>query len=488
MTRRALVQLHRALKQAERHWELHPLEYARWTGPQVHYLSSTNPRKLLRLGNGGGKSWVALADVEYRARKAHPFRPDWNARPGPQHQWILTYSWAQAVPLMRIFKGFQDEQFIRSQPNWTDAKGWGKDSPTIVYRDGSTVTWRTMKQPILTRTAAALDHVLIDEPSTSENYRELERRVFRRGGDLSLALTPVNAPAPLDWLREMASAGLIEDIHYPMTEELFRFEDGSLRKLITGRKCDAKWIEEQATGVLPQFRDIVLHGGWDLLVVDGVFSETFSRSKHVSRKVPKGKVFLSLGNDHGTSGFSETAVLVAVDESTTYPTVYVLDLYEAPANTPSDEDARQILAMLKRHGLTWESLDFATGDIPHYGGSKNKVGRKSNADLAAEIARELRLGRHRALVPPIRTAKSGEGAGPRGSVYRGLTWLHKALLRPGQLNIHPRCESLIQSFERYQGGSRDPHGHLMDALRYALDRWIRRGQQRARNSAPSIEV
>jgi len=136
-----------------------------------------------------------------------------------------------------------------------------------------------------------------------------------------------------------------------------------------------------------------------------------------------------------------------------------------------------LIAMLKAHGLTWRRLKYAIGDIPHHGG-RGKVARKSNTELAYEIARELGLAPGAALVPPIRTAKTGAGAGPRGSIIRGESWLHRAMLRPGQFTIHPRCKRLIEAIPRYRGGSEDPYGHLMDALRYGLDPWINKGQTR----------
>lgn len=476
--REQLVLLHERVRQLREHVRRHPLDYARWTEPQAEYLASTAKRKLLRIGNGGGKSFVALADVAMRARKAHPFRPDWNARRGPTRQWIVTVSWSQAVPLMQIFREFLGEGELAQEPSWDIAKGWGKDAPTLVWPDGSTVGWRTMRQGPLAHAGAALDHILVDEPCLVEHYRELDRRVFRVGGDLSLAMTPVNAPGDLGWLRDMATEGLIQDLNFPMNERLFRFVDGELRRLPDGTICDAEWIAEQIRGVPAQYRDIVIHGGWDQIVVDGAFSETFSRSKHVTDEFTlDGKEVLVLGIDHGSKAFTETAVLVAVDETTEYPSVYVLDTYEAAKDSPAEADARAILAMLRRHGFQWSNLTRATGDIAHYGG-RGRINRKSNTELAYELARELRLGRNQALAPPIRTAKTGQGSNPRGSTYRGLSWLHRALLRDGQITIHPRCETLITAFERFKGGSEDEYGHLIDGLRYALDHWINRGQTR----------
>lgn len=480
--RLALVQALRSLEGLAEHVRRHPLDYVRWTTPQLRYLRSTNRRKMIRMGNRGGKSFVALADVALRAGKRHPWRPDWNARRGPLHQWIVTVSWAQSRSLMTMFREVLGPDDLVKAPNWDPAKGWGKDAPTLVFRDGSTVGWRTMKQGPLAMAGAELDHILIDEPCAIEHYRELERRVISRAGELSLALTPVNAPGDLQWLRDLALEGIVQDLHAPMTEELFRFEDGSLRRLPDGTLCDAAWIEEQARAVPARWREIVLHGGWEEVVTDGAFAESFSRSKHVHDFRLDGGEVLVLGIDHGTSAFTETAVLCAVDERTEYPSVYVLDVYEAAENSPPEVDARSILAMLRRHGVEWRQLRRVTGDIAHYGG-RGKINRKTNKDLAYELARELRLGRNDALAPPIWTAKTGAGSNPRGSIYRGVSWLHRAMLRDAQFTVHPRCESLIRALETYRGGSEDPSGHLVDGLRYALDPYIHRGQ--TRNAAAS---
>lgn len=485
-SRDALLAILRATTGLGEHARRHPLDYARWTIPQRAYLASTAKRKMIRLGNRGGKSYVALADVALRARKAHPFRPDWNARRGPVHQWIVTVSWAQSVPLMRIFREFLGEGDLLKCPNWDAAKGWGKDAPTLVFRDGSTVGWRTMRQGPLAHAGAELDHILVDEPCAIEHYRELERRVVSRAGELSLALTPVNAPGPLDWLRDLATEGIVQDLHFPMTEDLFRYDDGSLRTLPDGTPCDKAWIEEQARAVPARWREIVLHGGWDEIVTDGAFTDTFSPSKHVHTFRLDGRETLVLGIDHGTRSFSETAVLCAVDETTEYPSIYVIDCYSAPENTPPEEDARAILAMLRTHGIEWKRLRRVTGDIAHYGG-RGKINRKSNKDLAYELAREMRLSRNDALSPPIWTAKTGAGSSPRGSVYRRISWLHRALLRDGQLTIHPRCSALVEAFEKFRGGSEDPHGHLIDALSYSLDAYINKGQTR-NTVAPTVRI
>lgn len=480
----SLVQMLKAVQNMTLHAQRNPLDYARWTGPQLKYLRSTSRRRCLRMGNRGGKTFVALADVAWRARKKHPYRPDWNQRRGPQHQWIMGDSWSQLIPLMHVFRQMLGDQELASSPNFSEAKGWGKDSPCLVWPDGSTVRWRTMEQSTRAQAGAELDHILVDEPCGSSTYRELDRRLISRNGELSLALTPINAPEPLDWLRDLCTDNIVEDLHFPMTPELFTFSDGGLRTLPDGTPCDSAWIEEISRGVLPSWRDIVLHGGWDEIVVDGKFSESFSAAKHVSDFILSGTETLVLGLDHGTSAFTETAVLMAVDESAEYPKVYVVDCYEAPANSPPAEDAKAIVQMLQRRNVQWRQLKRVVGDIAHYGG-RGKLNRKSNQEISYELAKVLNLARNVPLTPPIWTAKTGAGSNPRESVRRGQTWIHRALIRDGQFTIHPRCKSLIEGFPKYRGGSTDPHGHLIDALRYGLDHWINRGQQRI-VAAPAV--
>lgn len=476
--RDSLLDMLRALEAMEEHVAACPLEYTRWTVPQVEYLSRASRRKMLRTGNRFGKSKVALGDVVYRARKAHPYRPDWNRRRGALHQAIVGVSWDQLIPHMRTFKGMLGRDELASAPNFSFRKGWGKDSPCLVWPDGSSVTWKTTGQDELAQAGAEYDHALIDEPCESETYREFDRRVSSRAGDLSIVLTPINAPAPLDWLEELAAEGIVDDMHYRLEERHLRFADtGELRRLPDGTVMDTVWIEAQEREVLARWRDIILHGEWNEVDTEGVFARSFSPEAHVAAFRLDGKEVLVLGLDHGTKAFTETAVLLAVDERGEYPAVYILDLYEAPENTPPEKDAEAIVAMLGHHGLRWRDLARATGDIAHHGG-RGKLGRKSNAELSYELAKVLGLRRHEALAPPIWTAKTGQGAAPRDSVRRGLEWMHRAMIRPGHFTIHPRCVSLIEAIPRFRGGSEDPYGHLVDAVRYGLDQWIRRGQTR----------
>ena len=478
---RRLVDALRLTRQLAERVDRNPLRWQRWSRPQAEFLRHRAARKMIRTGNRFGKSYVAVADLVYRAERKHPYRPDWNTRPGPVHQWLVTISWRQSVPLQKLLRDMLPEYVI--QPKWDPGKGWGKDSPTLIWPDGSTIGIRTMEQGPRAFAGAELDHILIDEPCAAEHFRELERRVITRAGELTLAMTPINAPGDLQWLRDLVAEGVVADLHYRMTVQAFTFEDGSLRTLPDGTLCDEEWIKEISRNVMKRFRDIVLHGEWDEIVTNGAFDEVFDRGRHLiadlSVVADQRRVKVALGIDHGTQARTETAVLVRVDESGEYPAVHVLDCVESTEGNAIEDDARGILAMLERNGIGWRDLDHVMGDIPHYGGSR--VVKKSNQDLAYEIMRQLYPTRSRAglsLTPPIRTAKAGKGSGPRGSAMRGISWLHHSMSRRGQFAVHPDAIRVAECIERYVGGSTDPAGHLIDALRYALDPWIRRGQTR----------
>ncbi len=64
----------RAAASVQRDSELHPLDYMRWTPPQLAFLRDPSRYKLLRLGQQlGGKTTCGLADTVWRCLGRHPF-------------------------------------------------------------------------------------------------------------------------------------------------------------------------------------------------------------------------------------------------------------------------------------------------------------------------------------------------------------------------------------------------------------------------------
>jgi hypothetical protein len=158
------------------------------------------------------------------------------------------------------------------------------------------------------------------------------------------------------------------------------------------------------------------------------------------------------------------AVVQATQEQD--PVVYILDEYVATTGleTPR-EDAKGILAMLRRNNMQWSSLDWACGDRVHLPGSAQQ---KSSRDLAVHIAKLLRVPPD-ALVPPVRTTNKRVD-----SVEIGCRWVYHAMARPGHFVVHPRCTRTITALDNYRGPKTpdDEHHDPCDAMRYGLQQHV----------------
>lgn len=451
-----------------------PLDFAKWTIPQGRFLRSCSKRKLFRAGNRSGKTRTCIADVVFRAYGEHPYR---DVRPGPTHQWVVCVSWDQAVPIMKAFHELVDYRKVRKVREFREKDGYGKDSPLIEFENGSTVRFKTMDQGTRRHAGAELDHIFIDEPPSSAHYRELERRVSSTNGDVTIGLTPINAPEPLDWLIELVEKGVVEDHHVRMTPAAYTFEDGTVRRLGDGTVLDLDWIEDQRRIVLPRFAPVILDGEWNLRVEGNVFT-AFDRDVHVTDDYPEDDWILCLGIDHGTGrDFSQVGILVMIQPSKAqglYPKVWVLAEDITEGDTTPDQDAARYAAMLERFGWEWSDLDFVFGDKAHQG-RWGGVSRKSNKDLEEEMVRILRLKSRSYLKPRIAQAKRGKGGG-RGAVEWGSTWLHRSMLRDAHFKIHRSCKRLIDSIERWDFADNE-WKHAIDALRYAVWEHSMRGRR-----------
>ncbi len=71
-----------------------PLAYFRPTPPQLAFLSSNHPIRLLRAGNQLGKTWAGLADVIYRCLGSHPYTL---VKAAPIEAWVVVVSWEQSL-------------------------------------------------------------------------------------------------------------------------------------------------------------------------------------------------------------------------------------------------------------------------------------------------------------------------------------------------------------------------------------------------------
>lgn len=448
----------------------------RWLPVQDRYRRSLRAERLLRAGNQIGKTWGALGDLLDHAMGTHPHRPC------STHGefWIICASWSQSVAVQgKLAELLPADRISEDTPSFDDKNGFGAKNPTVKVRhvDGgwSVIRFRTTRQGALNLSSATIDGALFDEPPTSMRiYSEVRKRVMRRSGWVSIAMTPVNAP--VQWIKELAEADGIEDIHTRMTPEaLIPIGATDPIRLKDGTVCDAAWIAAEIGKTIPHEVPVVIHGEWEMRSQGRYFDRFVSMpdapGAHVHDRPPPGRLTVCVGIDHGDRPGKQVAILAVVqppENPRGYPRVYVLDMYvDAAGSALPEDDARGVLDMLRRHGMQWASVDHVRGDRVHRPGTGSQ---KSNKDLQAQIAKILRVPAPD-LRPPIRTAKRGEGRGG-GSVMVGSRWLYHAMVRDGGFGVHPRCAPLIHALDNYDPVVDDDHKDKVDALRYALDEFI----------------
>lgn len=207
----------------------------------------------------------------------------------------------------------------------------------------------------------------------------------------------------------------MEDIHTPLTVEATTPIGG--RPLLS--KHDIDKLEAQ---VLPQERAQRIHGEWDSGWVEGRVFPQFDPAVMVRDEAPTGEAQIGIGIDHGKESGAQTAVMVAITRTPdNEPRITVLDVVASNGMTTPEEDAAQILGMIKRAGLRWEQIDRWVGDraaVSRRGGAI-----KSNALLVQAFEKSLKI--------PIGSwpARIHTAYKPSGSVYHGYRILQAAMLR-----------------------------------------------------------
>ena len=462
-----------------------PLRWIRWTPPQdaVHRLDY--PRKLLRSGNQYGKTTAALAEVIWRCTGTHPHYP---TRAPPIECWVVCTSWQQAVAIMLKFHELCPADLIdhRASSHYTIRNGYGKDNPTIIFQCGSVLRFRTTNQGAVALQGATVDYVLIDEPTSLDIYRELDRRLVRTGGALCLSLTPVNRDC--SWLWEMVEAGVIREVHAKLTVENLT-PAGALEplRLADGTLMDEAWIAEQWRITPPVFAPVVLDGAWETRP-EGVFFKCFDRNVHMNAATAldpdRGPLKWVMGIDYAAADrdFGQTAVLIQVQRQAdgkgrSREAMIVHDAVVMPGVSTNRQFAGEVMRMLDRSGLRWRDLYQVHGDNP----VQSRWATKSNIETMRAVSREVGVA-YSSLQPRIRSAK--EGRLSAGMVDAGCRYLYEHIAE-GLVMVHPRAASIAEAFETWDYSKDHPAKDRLDAVRYALKSYI---FPRGRRSATLLRV
>ena len=432
-----------------------PLAYFRPTPPQLAFLSSNHPIRLLRAGNQLGKTWAGLADCIYRCLGSHPYTL---VKAAPIEAWVVVVSWEQSLAVQQKLWTLLPKDAISDDCEFTPGKGFRGKVPIVRFKNGSVLRIRTVNQGALSLASATIDYVLLDEPCPENLWSELAARVLRQRGKIAITLTPIGLP--LGWLKRLVEEQVVQDLHYPLTVDN--------TTPIGGRALLAQEdIDKLTAQILPQEVAQRIHGEWDSGWVEGRVFKMFDPAQHVKADAPVGEALIGVGIDHGTEAGAQVAVLTALvrDAGEGHPKIWVLDQVVSDGMTTPDQDAAAILTMLKRCGLRWENVDRWVGDRKVYG--KKNGSLKSNAMLGSAFERALRLPTG-SLPFRINTAYK-----PRGSVFEGYRVLSAAMLR-GDFSINPRCRGLIDDLQKFDGREASEHKHSIDALRYCLELYTRR--------------
>jgi phage terminase large subunit-like protein len=432
-----------------------PLAYFRPTPPQLAFLSSNHPIRMLRAGNQLGKTWAGLADCIYRCLGSHPYTL---VKAAPIEAWVVVVSWEQSLSIQGKLWQLLPKDAIEPDCEYTPGKGFRGRTPIVRFKNGSVLRIRTVNQGAMALASASIDFCLLDEPPPMDVWSELAARVLRQRGRIALTLTPIGLP--LGWLKKLVEEQVVQDLHYPLTVENTTPIGG--RPLLT--REDIEKLEAQ---VLPQERAQRIHAEWDSGWTEGRVFRMFDPAQHVRADVPAGEALIGVGIDHGTEAGAQVAVLTALvrDAGEGHPKIWVLDQIVSDGMTTPDQDAAALLAMLKRCGLRWENVDRWVGDRKVYG--KRNGSLKSNAMLMSSFERALKLPTG-SLPFRIHTAYK-----PRGSVFEGYRVLSAAMLR-NDFSINPRCRGLIDDLQKFDGREASEHKHSIDALRYTLELYTRR--------------
>lgn len=468
-------------REIARRREARPLDTMQWLPGQLALLMSQAKRKLFRAGvQAQGKTTGGAAECLFRAEGRHPFKL---VPPPPTYQWVTCATERQAGIVQRKLWELTPKDDVAPGCYFDPRKGAfvGK-YPKLMFRNGSWIEFRTGHGDPTNLASDTLHHVWVDEPPENERaFNELLKRLLRKNGDMTLTFTPVNRP--VDYLKKKCEDGLIEDLHFDLRPEHLKFPSGRTICLEDGTPCDQAWIDALIAETSDMEVPVVIHGEWEFRVEGAYFAKVWDPAQMIRREPPRGTYEELLGIDFGDRPGKQLVGYIMVDErggARGYPHIHVADEYVGETGRETNEDdARNVLAMLRRRRTKWADLKAASADRAHKAGRSDQ---KSAASLARAIANELGIEDVRHLVPPITVAKRGEGRGG-GSVLHRWRWLHGQMAR-GNLTVHPRCERLIEAIPKASPWSDDDWKDPVDYLAYGVDRYT---YERRHGGAP-VEV
>ena len=447
----------RALKKKT---EIEPLEYWRPTPPQNDFIADPSPLKLLLGGNQTGKTSATCSLIIYHCLGIHPnYRTD----PPPIEAWIITHSIEQSRTIQQKLYELIPKNTLHPSVEFVRGRGFRGVTPLVRFNNGSIIRIKTANQG-LGLASATCSLVCIDEPVPAEVFNECLARTLRggsrgRAGTLAISMTPVGN-VNVDYIKQLVEQKKISCHRAPLTVE-------DTTPIGLAPLLSEEQIKKITEGYLPIDREARIYGSFDVSPVGAIF-DVFNPEKMIyDGPLPARHFRYSVGIDHGTLPGSQAAILVAVDlEDKLAPKVYCLGEYISKGSEKPEDHAKGILGIFENNFVRPETCKW-TGDGDHYGGRGKQGMHMSNLVLMRAFERVLNVP-HRTLGWTIRrTVKK------RYSVYYSASMIY-AIMSRGDFYVHRSCTNLIRSINGWtmkresSARSRDPLGHAIDAMRYAV--------------------
>ena len=457
-----------------------PLSYLRLTTPQMEWMSVTARLALWRGANQIGKSHGQAADILHAARGTHPLRSVRRKR-GPVKLLVVGESWAQMDPLCEKLWELCPKDEIDPKVKYVPGQGiQGYKERVVPFvagpGRGSVIYLATYQQGAGRIAGSSVHGAYLDEPPPETVYGEIMPRLSKHHGWLRISMTPTPESPPLGYLKEKVDAyksgnlaGGIYEHHTPLSLETITLRGG----LIERPWKTQQELDEIIGSYLEVERGMRVNGDWDPVAV-GRWLTNWSDALCDPSLMPSGRVFVGIGIDHGAKAGRQYAALLVCDAKG--ERVGVLDEVLSDGRTSPQEDAENVLAMIRRAGFRWEDVDYWLGDRAH--GGDYWGNEKSNKDLMHAFSKILKLPKYKLKAEGLRLHVPYKR---RGSVTRGMR-LMNGLCRHQQLVVHPRCVGFIEAAKTWEGRYDSPMKDRLDGVRYVIEKFFDRNVLRPSKS------
>lgn len=410
-------------------------------------LNETASRVLIRAANRVGKTRHLAFILASRLVN----RPGYRARAvGPTSTQTQTVFGAYLYEFLR--------GHLSPKSYFTEGQGWnGGRARVILLANGSWCQLCSLEDDPGAHAGSSLDFVALDEPPKAAHLQENQSRVMdRKGAQIWIAATMVNRP--VGYLRT-----LVEGQDDSPTSGRTMHSSGWCQHVVKFRRENVPWYDDEtvenwlaANRASPWQWSQRIDGAWLGVTVERQFS-AFTED-NVTNEGWHGRASLALAYDHGEVAQSQVTLLAAWQGDC----IWIIDERVAEATSTPEEVAHETVRMLSFHKYHPKQLDYAVGDINRAG--RGFAGWKMNEAIEKSIARSM--GRQHC---PFRIQIPDKGS---GSVEWGLRVINFASKR-GQLRVHPRCKTLLESLRHWKGGKTprsddNELSHAADALRYLV--------------------